>query len=86
MRQGGGSGCCKKKVRSLLCHLTTPLQAFGSLVRNCCQKMFCRAGLSLSEKKEKGRKRFVTPTETNLHGDALCFMVKAWTKHKTTEA
>ena len=28
---------------------------------------------------------FLTPTETNGHGDALCFMVKAWARHKTTE-
>ena len=32
-----------------------------------------------------GRKEFVTPTETKLHGDALCFMVKTWARHKTTE-
>ena len=30
-------------------------------------------------------KRFITPTETNVHGDALCVMVKTWAKHKTTE-
>ena len=28
---------------------------------------------------------FVTPSETNVHGDALCFMVKTWARHKTTE-
>ena len=39
-------------------------------------------GLSLKGK----RKGFVTPTETNLHGDALCAMVKTLTRHKTTEA
>ena len=27
----------------------------------------------------------VTPTETNVHGDALCFIVKTWARHKTTE-
>ena len=42
------------------------------------------AGLSLMEKKEK-RKGFVTPTETTVHGDALCFMGKTWARHKTTE-
>ena len=31
-------------------------------------------GLSLT--KNKKRKRFITPTETNVHGDALCFMAK----------
>ena len=36
----------------------------------------------LSSKREN-RKGFV-PTETNLHGDALCFMVKTWTRQKTT--
>ena len=34
----------------------------------------------------KGGKGFVTPTETNLHWDTPCFMVKTWTRHKTTEA
>ena len=29
------------------------------------------------------RNGFVTPTETNVHGDALCFTVKAWARHKT---
>ena len=28
---------------------------------------------------------FVTPTETNLHRDALRFMFKTWARHKTTE-
>ena len=28
---------------------------------------------------------FVTPTETNVHGDALRFIVKAWARHKTAE-
>ena len=27
----------------------------------------------------------VTPTETNVHRDALCFMAKTWARHKTTE-
>ena len=35
--------------------------------------------------KKKKKRVFVTPTETNVHGDALCFMVKAWARHKTTE-
>ena len=26
------------------------------------------------------------PTETDPHGDALCFMVTTWTRHNTTEA
>ena len=34
-------------------------------------------------KKNKG---LVPPTETNVHGDALCFMVKTWARHNTTEA
>ena len=41
-----------------------------------------RAGLFLRGKK---RKAFVASTETNLHADALCFMVKTWTIHKTIE-
>ena len=28
----------------------------------------------------------MAPTETNLREDALCFMVKTWARHKTTEA
>ena len=31
------------------------------------------------------KKRFATPTEASVHGDALCFMVKTWAGHKTTE-
>ena len=27
-------------------------------------------------------KSFVTPTQTNVHRDALCFMVKTWATHK----
>ena len=27
----------------------------------------------------------MTPTETNVDADALCFMVKTWARHKTTE-
>ena len=30
-----------------------------------------------------GGKGVVTPTETNVHGDALCFMLKTWAIHKT---
>ena len=44
------------------------------------------SGLALREEKKKKKKGFVTPTETNLHGDALCFMGKTWARHKTTEA
>ena len=32
-------------------------------------------------KGEKGG--FVTPTETNVDGDALCFVSKIWARHKT---
>ena len=34
----------------------------------------------------KKKKGLVTPTETKLHGYALCFMVETWTRHRTTEA
>ena len=37
-------------------------------------------GLSL-----RGKKGFVTPTETDVHGGALCFMVKTWVRHNATE-
>ena len=33
----------------------------------------------------KGGGGFVTPTEMNIHGDALCFMFNTWTRHKTAE-
>ena len=31
------------------------------------------------------RRGFVTPTETDVPRDAVCFMVKAWARHKITE-
>ena len=40
------------------------------------------SGLCLRDQKIK---RLVTLTETNLHGDALCCMVNAGARHKTTE-
>ena len=39
------------------------------------------SGLSL----RGGKRGFITPPETNADGDALCFMVKAWARPKTTE-
>ena len=45
----------------------------------------CTRGGGLSQGK-KGPKGFVTPTETNVHGDALCFVAKAWARHTATEA
>ena len=40
------------------------------------------AGLSLRGRKKRGS---VTPTETNAHRDALCFMDETWVRHKTLE-
>ena len=37
-----------------------------------------RAGL-------KVKRKAATPTETGVHGDALCFMVRTWTRHTTAE-
>ena len=37
-------------------------------------------------KENENEKEFVMPTETNVHGEALCFMVNTWAIHKTTEA
>ena len=48
---------------------------------NVCRVGGRGAGLSL----KGGRKEFVTPTETKVHGDALCFMVMTGARHKTTE-
>jgi len=42
----------------------------------------CKGGACPSGREKKGS---VMPTETNNHGDALCFMVKTWARHKTTE-
>ena len=39
-------------------------------------------GLSL----RGGERGFVAPTESNIHGHALCFVVKTWARHNTTEA
>ena len=33
----------------------------------------------------EGGRGFVTPTKTNVHGDAICFVVKTWARHITTE-
>ena len=41
------------------------------------------SGLCLRGERRGG---FVTPTETGLRRDALCFMVKTWARHNTTEA
>ena len=46
-----------------------------------CRPHTCHGAVLEGEKK----KGFVTPTRTNVHGDALCFMVKTWARHKTTE-
>ena len=32
----------------------------------------------------KGKRRFVTPAEPNVHGDALCLGVRTWARHITT--
>ena len=42
----------------------------------------CHGTRAVLKGKERG---FVTQTETNAHGDALCFMVKTWAIHKATE-
>ena len=44
----------------------------------------CRGNQGCPEERGGGT-GFVTPTEMNVHGDALCFMVKTWARHKTTE-
>ena len=53
-----------------------------------CARKWCAALQALQGRAvlKGGKKRFVTPTETNVHGDGLCFMVKTWAGHKTTEA
>ena len=42
------------------------------------------AGLSLRAKKPR-KKGFITRIDPNVHGGVLCFMVKTWARHKTTE-
>ena len=44
-----------------------------------------RGGEAVLEEKEHQKKERFVATETNGHGDALCFMVKTWAQHKTTE-
>ena len=34
---------------------------------------------------KRTKNAFATPTEAKFHGDTLCFMVKTWARHKTTE-
>ena len=54
----------------------------GSRIQSVCP-MPRKKGVAVLKGEIKG---FPTPTETNLHGDALCFMVETWTRQKTTEA
>ena len=44
-----------------------------------------RSARAIVKEKKGGGGAKVTPTETNVHGDALCFMVRAWARHKTRE-
>ena len=48
----------------------------------CVWLRMCATGVVAFRAKQRG---FVTPTETNVHGDALRFMGKTWARHKTTE-
>ena len=75
-----GWGSCVAR-RRLLC--TTYL--FGILWAGlrCCVLPQTTRSRAVLKGYEKG---FIMPTETNLHGDALCFMVKTWARHKTTKA
>ena len=60
---------CTRGLRSL---------AFGGVSRTW-------GGASEAEGGPQGRKGLGTPTETDVQRDALCFMVKTWAGHKTTE-
>ena len=53
---------------------TEPLAVFCQPQRRVFQRAGGRGGQGCPERGGK-RKRFITPTETNVHGDALCFMV-----------
>ena len=46
-----------------------------------CLSLCSGRGVLKSEKKIA----FIMQTETNVDGDALCFVVKTWARHKTTE-
>ena len=37
------------------------------------------------EKGNERKKGFAAPKQTRVHGDALCFMVETWARHKTRE-
>ena len=84
-------------VRRPVCrvpHMFPPCCSFALRLPGCVPR-------SLAEVRRRSRRRilphgavlkgksgrgFVTPTETNLRGDALYFMVKTWAMRKTTEA
>ena len=56
-----------------------------SLVQRCSHFPIHLLKSSFRAVVKKKKKAFVTPPETNVHGDALCFMVKTWARYKTTE-
>ena len=58
----------------------------GTQTRHSLEHMF-ESGLDMSRRQARAvwrgnrKKRFGTPTETNLHRDIFCFMAKTWTGH-----
>ena len=67
--------------------------ALAHPVRRRCGAIWCvlphegwLVAVWLSLRQKKQRKGFAMPTGTTVHGDALCFMVKTWAPHRTTEA
>ena len=56
--------------------------------KGCRAELMQKAGMEGTRavlKEDKKRKGSVTQIETNVHRDALCFKVKTWARHKTTE-
>ena len=64
------------------CTLVQPHSRFGTTTRSFGYNKNCKLG---HRAVLEGKKAFETQTETNIHWDALCFMVKTGARHNTTE-
>ena len=77
IRWGGWRGCGGARRPEQCCSRNKRISKGCRTSPEHCSTDGCHppwAGLSL-----------VTPTETSPHRDALCFVVKTWARHKTTE-
>ena len=85
--QRGGSGLSQHGSRQKRVAQTITEHAWGMSGASTGHVRGMRStytGLRRSRATLKGEKKgFVMPTETNVHGDALCFMVKTWATTET---